>query len=102
MFGVVLGVIVAALIVVGVIDLINGGRGTTLVVTEDGHVHTADGTHVGTVEEIFGEGAVATEDGHVHTEDGTHVGDISDIVLTEDDHDHADGDEQDEAEGAAE
>ena len=27
---------------------------TSLVITEDGHVHTADGTHLGTYDEIFG------------------------------------------------
>lgn len=47
------------------------------VVTEEGHVHTADGTHVGTVEEMFGEnGLVVTQDGHVHAADGTHLGDV--------------------------
>ena len=46
------------------------------VVTQDGHVHTANGEHVGTVEEMFGEnGLVVTEDGHVHAPDGTHLGD---------------------------
>ena len=47
------------------------------VVTQDGHVHTADGAHVGTVEEMFGEnGIVVTEDGHVHAADGSHLGDV--------------------------
>ena len=47
------------------------------VVTEEGHVHTADGTHVSTVEEMFGEnGLVVTEDGHVHAADGTHLGSV--------------------------
>ena len=48
-----------------------------LVITEDGHVHTADGAHMGTVEEMFGEnGIVVTEDGHVHAADGSHLGDV--------------------------
>ncbi len=47
------------------------------IVTADGHVHTADGTHVGDATEMFGEGYTVTEDGHVHTEDGTHVGTYS-------------------------
>ena len=48
-----------------------------LVITEDGHVHTADGAHMGTVEEMFGDnGIVVTEDGHVHAADGTHLGNV--------------------------
>ena len=48
-----------------------------LVITQDGHVHTADGAHMGTVEEMFGEnGIVVTEDGHVHAADGSHLGDV--------------------------
>ena len=48
-----------------------------VVITEDGHVHTTDGVHVGTVEEMFGEnGIVVTEEGHVHAADGTHLGDV--------------------------
>ena len=48
-----------------------------LIVTEDGHVHTVDGVHVGTVEEMFGEnGVIVTEDGHVHTADGSHLGEV--------------------------
>ena len=43
-------------------------------VTADGHVHTADGTHVGDAAEMFGEGYTISEDGHVHAADGTHVG----------------------------
>ena len=49
------------------------------IVTEEGHVHTANGVHVGTVEEIFGaNGLVVTEDGHVHASDGTHLGEVDD------------------------
>ncbi|MBQ8537411.1 MAG: hypothetical protein IJ461_08445 [Clostridia bacterium] len=48
---------------------------TELYITEDGHVHMADGSHIGTYEEMFGEAAYeVTEDGHVHTADGVHLG----------------------------
>lgn len=43
------------------------------IVTADGHVHTADGAHVGEATDMFGEGWTVSEDGHVHTADGTHV-----------------------------
>ena len=43
-------------------------------VTGDGHVHTADGTHVGDAAELFGEGYTVSEDGHVHDANGNHVG----------------------------
>ena len=50
------------------------------VVTEEGHVHMANGTHVGTVEEIFGaNGLVITEDGRILAADGTHVGDVDEL-----------------------
>ena len=56
------------------------------IVTQDGHVHTADGTHVGSVEEMFGEnGVIVTEDGHVHAADGSHLGEID---VPADAHDH--------------
>ena len=54
------------------------------VVTQDGHVHTASGEHVGSIEELFGEGGlVVTEDGHVHAPDGTHVGEVEVPAATE-------------------
>ena len=54
------------------------------IVTEEGHVHMANGTHVGTVEEIFGEnGLVVTEDGHIHAPDGTHLGSIDELNAAE-------------------
>ena len=54
------------------------------VVTQDGHVHTASGEHVGSVEELFGDGGlVVTEDGHVHAPDGTHVGEVDVPAATE-------------------
>ena len=43
-------------------------------VTGDGHVHTADGTHVGDAAEMFGEAYTVGEDGHVHDANGNHVG----------------------------
>lgn len=44
------------------------------VITADGHVHTADGAHVGDAAELFGSNYTVTEDGHVHAADGTHIG----------------------------
>lgn len=45
-----------------------------LIITADGHVHTADGAHVGTTEDLLDTGYIVTEDGHVHAPDGTHLG----------------------------
>ena len=88
-----LGVIIALVVlavVFGVIELITGGNKQTYTVTEDGHIHAADGTHIGTLEELLGEsGYTISEDGHIHAEDGTHVGDLSDLVAGEDSHDHS-------------
>lgn len=50
------------------------------VITADGHVHAADGTHLGTSEEMFGSDYVVTEDGHVHAADGTHLGTYDETV----------------------
>ena len=48
---------------------------TELYISGDGHVHLGDGSHVGSVEEMFGEVEYeVTEDGHVHTKDGIHIG----------------------------
>ena len=47
---------------------------TDYVITADGHVHAADGTHLGTTDEMLGDKYIITTDGHVHAEDGTHVG----------------------------
>lgn len=44
------------------------------IITADGHVHTADGAHVGDAAELFGSNYTVTEDGHVHAADGTHIG----------------------------
>lgn len=83
------GVLFAALILVVVLAIVEAvmpkeEAGMQYLVTGDGHVHTMDGQHVGTVEEFFGEGAmddfVVTEDGHVHTADGTHVGNIAQVM----------------------
>lgn len=93
-----LAVLLVVALILGVIDIFDGDNGSGYTVTEDGHVHAADGTHIGTVEEIFGEGAVVTGDGHVHSADGDHIGDLNDIIFTEDAHDHA----EDEAAGADE
>lgn len=60
------------------------------VITADGHVHAADGTHLGTTEEMFGSDYVVTEDGHVHAPDGTHIGTTEEVLTgeTEEEHDH--------------
>ena len=96
-----LAVLLVIALILGVIDIFDGDKGSGLTVTEDGHVHAADGTHIGTVEELFGENAVVTEDGHVHSDDGEHIGSLDDIALTEDAHDHA-GDEAASEEADAE
>ena len=83
------GVLFGALILVAVLAIVETVMskeevGTQYLVTGDGHVHTMDGQHVGTVDEFFGEGAmdnlVVTEDGHVHTADGVHVGSIAQVT----------------------
>ena len=71
-----IGVLVVVL-ALALIQNLTKEESVQLVITEDGHVHTADGAHMGTVEEMFGEdGIVVTEDGHVHAPDGTHLGDV--------------------------
>jgi len=100
-----LAVLLVVALILGVIDIFDGDNGSGYTVTEDGHVHASDGTHIGTVEEIFGEGAVVTGDGHVHSADGDHIGDLNDIIFTEDAHDHtedAHDHAEDEAAGADE
>lgn len=85
-FGVLFGalILVAALAVYELVTPEPAQEGMQYLVTGDGHVHTIDGQHVGTVDEFFGEGAmdnlVVTEDGHVHTADGTHVGSIAQVT----------------------
>ena len=74
-------VLLVLVMILGLVEAVIGGgsnTGSTYTVTEDGHVHAADGSHIGTVEELFGEGAgtVVTEDGHIHAEDGTHIGTV--------------------------
>ena len=78
LLGVVGGILILVM-VLGIVNLVIGGRKTGYTVTVDGHIHAHDGTHVGTVEEILGENrtdVVVTEDGHVHAADGTHLGSI--------------------------
>ena len=53
------------------------------IVTADGHVHTAGGTHVGDAAEMFGEGYTISEDGHVHAADGSHVATYDGEAVTE-------------------
>ena len=86
-------VIVAALVVTLALALVQRFTATkevNYIITSDCHVHAQDGTHVGTIEDLFGENAgdlVVTEDGHLHTADGAHVGNVSvpdDAAQTED------------------
>lgn len=85
-FGVLFGalILVAVLAVYEMVTPEPAQEGMQYLVTGDGHVHTMDGQHVGTVDEFFGEGAmdnlVVTEEGHVHTADGTHVGNIAQVT----------------------
>lgn len=49
--------LVAVLVILLIVSAVlpkNTAADGTLTITEDGHVHTADGTHLGTYEEIFG------------------------------------------------
>lgn len=83
-----IALLVAAVVLVGaliVVQLTQGaGDDPGYVVTQDGHVHAPDGTHIGTYEEVFGEGGyVVTEGGHVHAPDGTHVGTYEDAPAAE-------------------
>ena len=65
-------VLIIALVVVNALN-----PNEEYIVTADGHVHTADGTHVGDATEMFGEGYTVGEDGHVHDANGNHVGTYS-------------------------
>jgi len=62
-----------------------GGSDSDYTITSDGHVHAADGTHIGTVEDIYGassDNIIITDDGHVHTADGTHIGSAEELGLS--------------------
>lgn len=98
----VLAVLLVLALILGVVDLFNGDQGAGYIVTEDGHVHAADGTHVGTVEEVFGEGAIVTEDGHVHTAAGDHIGSLDDVSAADHDHAEEEADAADSEEAASE
>ena len=65
-------VLIAALVISNIVN-----PNEEYFVTADGHVHTADGTHVGDATEMFGEGYTVSEDGHVHDANGNHVGTYS-------------------------
>ena len=86
-------VIVAALVITVALALVQRftqPKEVNYIITSDGHVHAQDCTHIGTLEDLFGEnadGLVVTEDGHLHTADGGHVGNVSvpdDAAQTED------------------
>lgn len=52
-----IGVVIALLVLgiaLAIIHFATGGGQVTYTITEDGHVHAADGTHIATVEEFFG------------------------------------------------
>lgn len=52
-----IGVVIALLVLgiaLAIVHFVTGGNQTTYTITEDGHVHAEDGTHIGTVEELFG------------------------------------------------
>lgn len=72
-------VVTALLIISLIVARFAAPASTEYIVTADGHVHTADGTHVGDAAEMFGEGYTISEDGHVHAADGTHVGTAEEI-----------------------
>lgn len=80
LIGVVIGLLFLAA-VLGIIDAVTGGsRAGGYTVTEDGHIHAADGTHIGTVEELFGEqggNVVIDEEGHIHIVDDSADADAS-------------------------
>lgn len=59
-----LGLIVATVILVIALVIIQHTSSDSYVITEDGHVHAADGTHIGTYDELFGslENTEGTED----------------------------------------
>ena len=67
-------VVTALLIIALIVARFVTPASSEYIVTADGHVHTADGAHVGDAAEMFGEGYTISEDGHVHAADGTHVG----------------------------
>ena len=67
-------ILAVLLLVVFTISRNSATAPTDYVITADGHVHAADGTHLGTTDEMLSDKYIITADGHVHAEDGTHVG----------------------------
>lgn len=81
LYNLIFGGVLALMVILLVALLISKAfapEATDYVITADGHVHTADGAHVGTTDELYGSGYVVTEDGHVHAADGTHLGTYDD------------------------
>ena len=70
----IIGVLALTVILIAALAISNAVAPGEYYVTADGHVHTADGTHVGDAAEMFGEGYTVSEDGHVHDAAGNHVG----------------------------
>ena len=78
-FGVIIGLVIVVA-VLAIVQIVTGGNDNGYVVTEEGHIHTADGQHVSTLEEMLaqdGSGLTVTEDGHIHTADGQHLGTVN-------------------------
>lgn len=78
-FGILIG-LVAVVIVLAIVQAIVGEEPSGYVVTEDGHVHAADGTHISTLEEMLADensGLTVTEDGHIHSAAGEHLGTLN-------------------------
>ena len=70
----IIGVLALTVVLIVALAISNAVGNQEYFVTADGHVHTADGTHVGDAAEMFGEAYTVGEDGHVHDANGNHVG----------------------------
>jgi len=84
LFLIILVIAFVVLIAAAAIQRLTADDSVNYVITAEGHVHAADGTHIGTVDELFGsEGSVVvTEDGHLHAEDGSHIGTVNETDET--------------------
>lgn len=70
----IIGVLALTVVLIVALAISNAVGNQEYFVTADGHVHTADGTHVGDAAEMFGEAYTVGEEGHVHDANGNHVG----------------------------
>ena len=81
-----IGIIAALvlLIIAGIVISVLPGESGGYVVSDDGHIHDAQGNHLADYEELFGDANYTiTEDGHVHDENGNHIGDLDEILGNE-------------------